>query len=310
MTDPYFDVQNYPALASFPNRGFIKTVPDGFTPETLPCVLSLLGADPPKHIRGWVEALGMGVDVGANDLIFRGSWAALDENGICAGFRDAPEDVQNLLASPPGNTLASRYVPIDRYKCLLILPGCAAYLHTFQTETPFDMFGKHFSRLTYPDIPLLKETLSRLNISARQSKRVLIPWAASVAPSGFRFAPLKRSAAVCGANVVKGIARALGMALATTGKCTGDVNTDLRAKIKSVLALAEEFDFVLLHIGGCDEVAHRRDKPGKESFMKEIDRAVLPELLRSRHKVRVTADHGCDPFTGKHTGGLQPVYFT
>ena len=43
INDSSFNAEKYPALASFPARSYIKTVPDGFEAETLPCVLSLLG---------------------------------------------------------------------------------------------------------------------------------------------------------------------------------------------------------------------------------------------------------------------------
>ena len=81
MTDPaccFADMQN---LASMQLIGYQDNTLGG-EPETLNCVLHLLGAtDVPKHLRGYIEALGSGISVCSDDLILRGSWYSLDRTG-------------------------------------------------------------------------------------------------------------------------------------------------------------------------------------------------------------------------------------
>ena len=73
MTDPAFcsaDLQN---LASMQLIGYQDNTLGG-EPETLNCVLHLLGVTHvPKHLRGYIEALGNGISVCSGDLILRGS---------------------------------------------------------------------------------------------------------------------------------------------------------------------------------------------------------------------------------------------
>ena len=60
MTDPHFQVERYGHLASMGSVRYVDTC-GGFPPETLHCVLRLLGVtDLPVHLRGYIEALGAG----------------------------------------------------------------------------------------------------------------------------------------------------------------------------------------------------------------------------------------------------------
>lgn len=69
MTDPHFQVERYGHLASMGSMRYVDTC-GGFPPETLHCVLRLLGVtDLPVHLRGYVEALGAGIPVRPDDLL-------------------------------------------------------------------------------------------------------------------------------------------------------------------------------------------------------------------------------------------------
>ena len=69
MTNPHFQVERYGHLASMGSVRYVDTC-GGFPPETLHCVLRLLGVtDLPVHLRGYVEALGAGIPVRPDDLL-------------------------------------------------------------------------------------------------------------------------------------------------------------------------------------------------------------------------------------------------
>lgn len=296
MSDSSFDADRYSHLSSFPFRDEIGTVPEGFGAETLTCVLTLLGIRPEKNIRGWIEALGMGIEIPPECLIFRGSWAELDENGICVGFGDAPENIPELDGV--------KYIGLNSYKSLLLVLGYAAFADRINADLSFDMIGKRLDKSAYPDIPLIWEAIRSLN--AASSSRAMILWAQSAAKTLPEFP--QKAAVITGTNVVRGIAKALGMHLVSTENMTGDIDTDLIEKLNRALDLAEEYPFVMLHIGGCDEAAHRKDAAQKEAFLQRVDSTVLPGLLRSGHNIVVVSDHGSCPVSGGHTGGLQPVF--
>ena len=83
MADPHFQVERYGHLASMGSVRYVDTC-GGFPPETLHCVLRLLGVtDLPVHLRGYVEALGTGIPVRPDDLLLWGSCYTLDGEGCC-----------------------------------------------------------------------------------------------------------------------------------------------------------------------------------------------------------------------------------
>ena len=47
---------------------------------------------------------------------------------------------------------------------------------------------------------------------------------------------------------------------------TGDTDTDLTAKVAATLQAAQKYPFVLLHINGADEAAHRKHAKEKSNF--------------------------------------------
>ena len=297
MNDSCFDVQKYPNLASFPIRKCINTVPDGFEPETLPCVLYLLGITaPPQNIRGWVEALGATAEINSDDLIFRGSWIELSDAGTCKRFCKAPDSIPEL-----GSV---RYVSLGDYRGLLIVPKHSHYVDSIKTSMPFDILGKSIHEFAHPNIAVLKDALEMLN--TLNPNRSIFPWA----PSSVQTLPKypQKAAVVCGTNVIKGIAKAMDMHLITTDAMTGDVDTDLEEKLTATLDAAKSYPFVLLHIGGSDEASHRMNILQKKEFLLKVDNVVLSKLLKSRHWIEVVSDHGSDPKTGKHIGGRQPYF--
>lgn len=84
--------------------------------------------------------------------------------------------------------------------------------------------------------------------------------------------------------------------------------TDLDAKTEAALRAAERCPFVLLHINGADEAAHRHDSAEKEAFLRRVDDRVLSRLLASEHEIVVASGHGTDPESGAHLGGPQPFF--
>jgi len=294
MTHPGFDPARYPALSRLRLQGMAETVPPGHAAESLPCILTLLGMrNVPKNLRGCAEALGAGLPAGENDLILRASWVKLDEWGIATGLADAPKEFP-----APG----VRYHPLGGYKALLLLPGEADALPGIVTHAPYAYLGRPFSELLPSGSAALRNAVER----SRTKGRAMLPWGQSKMASLPPFP--ERAAAVCGANLARGAARLLGMAIIPVSGATGDTDTDLFAKAEAALQAAEEYPFVFLHVNGADEAAHRKDAAEKERFLLSVNETLLRPLLDSPHALTVTADHGTDPATGLHTGGPQPMF--
>ncbi len=102
-----------------------------------------------------------------------------------------------------------------------------------------------------------------------------------------------------------GLATLLGADVVVPRGVTGDPDTDLGAKARAVIAaLSAGATDVVVHVGGADEAAHRRDAGAKVSFLERTDRELIAPLAdavaRAGGTLRVCPDHGCDPATGEH----------
>lgn len=295
MTDPDFSVHRYPNFSRMNLLRHIDTA-QGQEPESLGCILRLLGVKKvPTFLRGYAEALGNGIPVSTNDLILRGSWFGLDAEGRCTVPIAAPDTLPDVDCC--------RYYPMGQYKSLLVFPGMASFVSDLVTYPPYACSGQPAQELCPQGCSAVESIFHAL----LTKDRCLIPWGQSVSKSMSPFP--QKAAVICGTTIVKGIARMLDMELIPVSGATGDVDTDLRAKTIAALNAAKDYPFVLLHINGADEASHRKSKTEKEAFIEKIDDVVIPLLLHSWHEVYVTADHGTDPASGTHIGGMQPVFF-
>lgn len=293
MTDPAFRAEDYPALASMRLAHMVDTCGGGEA-ETLRCVLHLLGVEnPPEKLRGYAEALGAGIAVAQDDLVLRGSWYARDSAGRCTVPCAAPPIVGDGRF---------RCISLGEYRSVLLLPHMAHAAEGITTHLPGSGAGLPAEVYRPAGCGLLADIFHELLTPLR----CMIPWGES-APVELPLFP-ERAAAVCGKDIVRGIARLLAMEAVDVAGATGDVDTDLSAKVSAALAQAEDFPFVLLHINGADEASHRRDAAEKRRFLHEVDSRVIAPLLQSRHEITVVSDHGTDPESGAHLAAPQPLF--
>jgi 2,3-bisphosphoglycerate-independent phosphoglycerate mutase len=108
-----------------------------------------------------------------------------------------------------------------------------------------------------------------------------------------------------------GAARLMGATAVVPPGATGRPDSDLAGKVRAALgALADGAARVVVHVGGADLAGHARDRAGKVAAIERADRDVVAPLAdalrRTGGTLRVCPDHGCDPATGEHAGGLVP----
>jgi 2,3-bisphosphoglycerate-independent phosphoglycerate mutase len=130
----------------------------------------------------------------------------------------------------------------------------------------------------------------------------LTVWDDGPAPSGPLDAP---TAIVCADGAAAGCGRLLGANVIVPAGATGDVDTDLDAKARAVIAALDVgWGRVVVHVGAPDEAAHRRDRPAVVKALERIDRqllAALADAVSARDgRLTVCPDHATDPLTGRH----------
>jgi 2,3-bisphosphoglycerate-independent phosphoglycerate mutase len=120
-----------------------------------------------------------------------------------------------------------------------------------------------------------------------------------------------RTVVVCAPGAAAGCAALLGACVATPDRATGDVDTDLGAKAAVAIAALSTAERVVVHVGGPDEAAHRRDTDAKRAAIEAADRELVAPLLMAVHqaggRLAVTADHGTCSQTGLHDAAPVPL---
>ncbi len=118
------------------------------------------------------------------------------------------------------------------------------------------------------------------------------------------------AACVAVSPVVKGIANAAGIFTIEVSGTSGDLKTDLREKTLKALDLLRKYNFVILHIKGCDVASHNKSFDMKRLFIEKIDRDVLRRIIEYTNLEKtllvVASDHPTSSKTGMHVSGFMP----
>lgn len=311
-------------LAAKGGFGQLSICENDIVPESCSCILRLLGVakrDMPQN-RAYLELLAHGRDISEYEMVLRCNLAAVDGSGHLAGFNGSglsPAAMQEAAALCDGVLKDIEFIHLSEYRNLLIMNREQSVLDC-PVPPPHESVGEPVERLLAPLCAqslsisyFLKEANKRLAYLAHDDLHyILYPWGPSARQKLPSFSSLHglRGGAVCKAEIVLGIARALGMETLVPPTATGDIDTDLHAKAAAALELLKRNDFVLAHFNGSDEASHRYDYAAKAAFISRIDQEFLQPLAQCCQeplKVLVCGDHVTSSITGKHGDGCTPV---
>lgn len=284
--------------------------------DSLTCITTMLGVLPDEIpvSRAPLEVLGAGIDVEKNALIWRCNVVAT-KNGRLHSFNGgglSKAEMHDFVIAA-----ASRASPninlfhLSDYRSILVMrPDCRYADH--------QNYGFHYNvppphqNLGLPVSDLLKGVSSNQELTGfiQESSRIkqgylLYPWGAGKKAELPQYSQMKGRTAccVCKAEIMSGIAKAMGMRVKIPGRATGDFDTDLKGKAHAALEFAGQCDTVVIHINGTDELAHRKDFDGKMKFLEKIDSELIGELLSQINmdaRFLVTSDHVTSSQTGRH----------
>lgn len=311
-------------LADAGTLGAVSICENDITPESCSCILRLLGVDKKDmpHNRAYMELLAHNRDISEYEMVLRCNLVAVDEAGRLKAFNGwglTPQEMGQAAAVCNNILKDIEFIHLSEYRNLLILNKEQSILDC-KVQPPHESLGENVQQLL-ADLKqkslalsyFLQEAEKRLTIFNKNGLRyMLYPWGASareILPSFYSLHGL-RGGAVCKAEIVRGIAKALSMELCVPQKATGDVDTDVAAKAAATLKLLETNGFVIAHFNGSDEAAHRYDADAKAEFIERIDRDFLGPVLKNFTeplKIVICGDHVTSSVTGKHGDGAVPV---
>lgn len=310
-----YDLADMPMLETIKTvgqRGKISFCPDGFAPDSLVCILTMLGIEPADipTSRAWLETMAMGVNP-IHQYIMRCNLVSVEENRLASfnakGFnrQEMQEYARKVSKIAPPEI---EFFHLSDYRNLIAIDEKLMGSETLLPPAPHENIGQDLQVLfagLAGDHPLVEFMLES---QAMAGGYMIYPWGGG--PKGDLPALDtilgRRCGCVCKTELMAGMAKAMQMETVVPENATADFDTDLPSKLKAAKSLLDSCELVILHINGADELAHRQDYEGKLDFLRRIDEEVLSKLALDLHediRLIVTSDHITSSKTGKHEHG-------
>ncbi len=304
-------------LAREARVGLVRFVPEGLRDGSDAAVLSVLGYDPRRQAaaRGGLEAAGLGVALGPDDLALRMNLVSTFRGRLIdfnAGHITSVE--ARLLIEALQSALGSErfsFHPGVGYRNLLIIHGGADL--DLITQPPQNVQGAPFaehgpSGAGGAELSALMDAAADV-LAAHDVNRVRVDLAENPADRIWAWGPGRavllepfelrtgrRLAVVAAAPLVRGIGAAVGADLVDVPGATGSWDTAYAAKTEAALAALADHDVVVLHLAAANEACHVKDVRLKVRVIEEIDRFVVGPLMTGLRdlgpaRLLVTTDH-------------------
>lgn len=292
------------ALAQRAEIGTVRTVPDGMPVGSDTANLSLLGYPPERYYTGRapLEALGLGVRMDKNDIMLRVNFVTLQEHTNAFSSRilldhsadeittDEAAILMDVIRREFQNSTFSFYTGTS-YRHL----ACWRGGEQVQLAQPHDHLGEPIGAYL-PEQPVLRELMYRsyeilrqhpINL-ARQARGLhkancLWFWGAGtpVQLPSFREQTGKRGVMISATDLLRGIARGIGLRYVPVAGADGTLHTNFMGKAQAaVQALQEGIDFAFIHIEAPDEMGHQGNARRKMQAISSIDQQVIATVVR------------------------------
>ena len=310
---------NFDALAERSALGLSVPVATGVTPGSGPGHLGLFGYDPLvyKVGRGVLSALGIEFPLTDRDVAARLNFCTLDADGNVADRRagrigdDENRRVLDKIRSglKPPEGVEALFETVSEHRALMVLRGDGLDENVSETDpqatgvppvSPTEGFES--SRTA----KIVEEIVSRVRdiLSDEPKANMILARGFAKFPAWPTFAERWRvkPAAVAGYPMYRGVARLLGMPLASQPTTAEDICDE------TVKAL-EGHTFVFAHFKYTDKTGEDGDLAAKIERIQEMDAAIptLADALSDRDVLIVTGDHSTPPSLKGHSWHPVPV---
>jgi len=321
--------------------GLVDVVDPSIPPTSETGILSLLGYDvlKIKISRGPLEALGVGIQL-SDELAFRTDFATFRDGIIIdrragrirEGIKELEKAINERVILEDVNfvfksTLAHRGVVIfysEKFELSEYVsdtdPGKAGVppkickpLILGESEIRTAKAVNEFVRKSHLVLNFHKVNLKRKAKGLLEANYLLLRGAGIGLPKVRKLPEVYKKFWNCiaGSPLEKGIARLVGMNVVDIPEATGDVDTDLRAKVKALFDFFDEYDCFFLHIKGADEAGHDGNCKLKKEMIEKIDGIFFSEIFSNVNLKKtilcVTADHATPCELMRHSSDPVPI---
>ncbi len=320
------------AMAKEGILGLVRTVPLGMEPSSACACISVLGYDPKLYYRGRaaIEARSMGIPIDEGDVVFRCNLVAIRDGKMwdySSGYISTNEAQQLIgaLNESLGSDKVHFYSGVSyRHLCKLkgredtLLAACTPP-HDIP-DKPVDNFlpkgpGSELlrdlmehSQAVLRDHPVNIERRSRGDIPATM---IWLFWGSGKVPDMPAFKQIfgLSAAMTSGVDLLRGLARMLGMETLDIPGVTDGLDNDHASQAVGALQALEKYDLVVIHIEAPDEAAHAGSIDDKVEAIQRIDSEVLSRLCSWRPnalRLLVMPDHPTPIKTQTHSDDSVP----
>lgn len=305
--------------------------------------LSILGYDPYKIYtgRGPIEVAGTGIKLEEGDVSLRCNYCTVDENLILLNrtadyIREGIDELEKALneqitLSDPDIQFTFRNGA--DYRCVLHFRGPGLSANVSDTDPwkegakvleSHSLDGKpesiKTSKLINEFVLKSYEVLNEHPVNQKRKKdgkppgNLIMPRGAGETPNFENFYEKwqLKGAVIAGISLIKGIGALVGMDIVDVPGATGYIDSDFMAKGQKAIEILPNYDFILVHLEGTDEVAH--DKMLKEEIetLERIDTMIgwIYNHLPEETFLIILSDHAVSTELGKHTADPPPIMIT
>jgi len=253
--------------------------------------LALLGLDPRAHRigRAAVEAAGRGIELAPDEVAFRMNFVTI-RDGVMEDYSaggiptsEAAELVPEVALATGAGTKVTAGVG---YRHLMIVEDPGHELDNLKCSPPHDIQGKPVAEYgpRGEGARRIEEIARRANeaLAGRHDRANAIwLWGQGRAAKlpGLRERFGVSGVAIAAVDLVKGVARLLGMDVIEVQGATGDLDTNYAGKGRAAAKALDEYEAVFVHVEAPDEAGHRGDVEAKRGAIESVDREVLAPVL-------------------------------
>jgi len=309
---------NMDELAKTGMIGRAQTVPEGMPPGSDVANMSLLGFDPATYHtgRGPIEAAAQGLELGADDLVWRLNLVTVSKLTIDGYMRDySSGHISTDISRPVVEALQEKlgddtytFYPGIQYRHLLVQKdGALTEDADLLISPPHDITDKSIK----PDLrvfsrsPFLwdlvfeaKELLADRNINMSMANSIW-PWGQGrpLNLPNFKETSGMKGAVISAVDLIKGLGHASGMDVIDVEGATGLLETNYQGKVDAALKFLEDNDFVFVHLEGPDECGHGGSAKDKVEAISRFDARVVAPLREALKDEETAWIVTCDHFT-------------
>jgi 2,3-bisphosphoglycerate-independent phosphoglycerate mutase len=331
---------NLDRMAKNGKSGLISILGPGVRPNSDEAHLALFGYDLKTDYpgRGPIEAAGVGIALEEGDIAIRGNLATVDKDLHVLDRRAGRiEDTSAFIKELDGlkiDGVEFLVKPGTAHRLIIVMRGQGLSDKITNSDVHYVTESKvveHWEGLPVnviqplddsPEAKLTAEVLEKFLIKAHEileanplnnGREFKANYILTRGPGYYKkllsFAQkwrLRNSCCIAGAGLYKGIGMLTGMDLIEVKGATGDVDTDLEAKIMATKEKINDYDFIFLHIKPTDLFGHDGDALGKKNYIEKIDQAI-GGLDETKATVAITADHSTPCSQKDHSADPVPL---